>query len=75
MEEPAGPRFSAKWLASHREKLEISAADYGELVGVTGQTIYNWEQGRARPQRRQLEALAEVRGLKRREAWKKLGYA
>jgi len=42
-------RFSATRLASHREKLGLSAADYGKLVGVTAQTIYNWEQGRTRP--------------------------
>ena len=33
----------------HREKLGLSAAGYGSLVGVTGQTICNWEQGRNRP--------------------------
>ncbi len=58
-----GPRFSAGWVASHRRKLGFSAADYGRLVGVSGQAIYNWEKGRARPHRRQLEALAEVRGM------------
>lgn len=73
--EPALPRFSPKWLASHRERLQLSAADYGELCGVTGQTIYNWEQGKARPQRRQLGALAEARKLERNEAWRRLGYA
>src|SRR5437879_4133783 len=42
-------RFNAKGLATHRGKLGLSAADYGRLVGVTGQTIYKWEQGGARP--------------------------
>jgi DNA-binding transcriptional regulator YiaG len=36
-------RFSAGRLASHRTKLGISAASYGKLVGVSGQTIYHWE--------------------------------
>ncbi len=69
---PKGPRFSPRWLASHREKLELSAADYGALVGVTAQTIYKWEKGGARPRARQLDALAAVRSLGKREAWRRL---
>lgn len=56
-------RFSAARLAAHREKLGISAASYGELIGVSGQTIYHWEQGRARPHAAQLEILAGVRSI------------
>ena len=33
-------RFTAKGLRSQRKRLDLSAADYGKLVGVTGQTIY-----------------------------------
>ena len=65
-------RFSAKGLRSHRERLGISAADFANLVGVSGLTIYNWEKGKSRPQQKQLEKLAAVRGLGKREAWKKL---
>jgi len=70
----AGParRFSASRLASHREKLGLSAAAYGKLVGVTGQTIYKWEQGKARPRKAQLEGLASVRGLRLREVAEQL---
>jgi hypothetical protein len=35
-------------------------------------TIYNWEQGKARPQKAQLAALAKVRGIGKREALDKL---
>lgn len=71
----SGParRFSASRLATHREKLGLSAAAYGKLVGVTGQTIYKWEQGKARPRKAQLEGLASVRGLRPREAAEQLG--
>ena len=65
-------RFSATRLAAHRAKLGLSAADYGQLVGVSGQTIYHWEQGKARPRAAQLEALAAVRGIGKREAEKRL---
>lgn len=56
-------RFSATRLAAHRAKLGLSAAIYGQLVGVSGQTIYHWEQGKARPRAAQLESLAAVREL------------
>lgn len=65
-------RFSPKWLQAHRERLELSAADYAALVGVSPQTIYNWEQGKSRPQPEQLEAWAAVRRLGKREAWRRL---
>jgi DNA-binding transcriptional regulator YiaG len=76
VEEPAeaGPkrRFSAGRLASHRSKLGLSAASYGKLVGVSGQTIYHWEQGKARPRAAQLERLASVRELGRQEVAQRL---
>ncbi len=70
--EVEGKRFSASWLKSHREKLGVAAADYAELVGVSAQTIYNWENGRAKPRKEQLAALAAVRGLGKREAMRRL---
>lgn len=60
-------RFSPTRLAAHRAKLGLSAASYGQLVHVSGQTIYHWEQGKARPRAVQLESLAAVRGLSARE--------
>lgn len=60
-------RFSATRLAATRKRLELSAADFGALVGVTGQTIYNWEKG-TRPQPDQLEAIAQIRTIGKREA-------
>ena len=70
----SGPkrRFSAGRLAAHRTKLGISAASYGQLVGVSGQTIYHWEQGKARPRAAQLESLAAVRGMGRQEVAQRL---
>jgi DNA-binding transcriptional regulator YiaG len=65
-------RFSATRLAAHRAKLELSAASYGQLVGVSGQTIYHWEQGKARPRAAQLENLAAVRDLGAREVVERL---
>lgn len=68
-------RFSPSWVKAHRERLELSAADYAELVGVSALTIYNWEKGKTRPRQEQLAAWAEIRGLGKREAWKRLEIA
>ena len=73
-EEMAGIRFSAKGLASHRERLGLSAGDFGLLVGVSGQTIYAWEQERTRPRQSQFPAIAKVRAMGLREARAQLGH-
>ena len=70
-EEAAAPRalrFSAKGLASQRRRLALSAEDCGRLVGASGQSIYNWEQGKARPQARHLPAIAALRTMGKRDA-------
>lgn len=61
-------RFSASRLAATRKKMGLSAADFGALIGVTGQSIYKWESGQARPRAKQLDAIASVRGIGKREA-------
>ena len=68
----AGVRFSARSVRAQRKRLGLSADDYGKLVGVSGLTIYNWEHGKARPRRAQLVALIAIRGIGKREAWKRL---
>jgi len=60
-------RFSAKRLARQREKLGLSAADMGLLLGVSAQTVYNWEAEKARPRRAQLAAIAALRGIGKRQ--------
>ena len=67
-----GRRFSPRWLKRHRDKLGLSAADYARLVGVSAQTVYNWEHGKSKPQARQLAALVDVRALGKREALRRL---
>ena len=67
-----GKRFSANGLKAHRDKLGLSAAGYADLVGVSAQTIYSWEQGRSRPREQQLAALVAVRDLGKRDAAQRL---
>lgn len=65
-------RFSATRLASQRKKLGLSAADFAKLVGVSSLSVYKWESGQTRPRRAQLEAIANVRGIGKREAFARL---
>ncbi len=69
-----GPRyrFSPSWLRVHRDRIAVSAADYAKLIGVSSLTIYNWEHEKTRPRAKQIAALAEVRKLGKREAWRTL---
>jgi DNA-binding transcriptional regulator YiaG len=65
---PASGRYSAKSLASQRKRLGLSANDLGRLIGVSAQSIYNWEDGKARPQRKYLPAVFALKTLGRRAA-------
>ena len=67
-----GPRFSAQGLADHRGQLGISAAQYGHLVGTTGQSVYAWEQGRSVPRAAKVALIAELRSLGKRAVAAKL---
>jgi DNA-binding transcriptional regulator YiaG len=66
-------RFTAKGLHSQRKRLGLSAADCGKLLGVTDQTIYNWERGQARPRKQQVALVASLRCMGKREAQARLG--
>ena len=63
-----GTRFSAKSMASQRRRLGLSAAECGLLVGASAQSIYNWEEGKARPRAQHLPAIFALRSLGRRQA-------
>ena len=70
---PKRSRFSAKGLKANRERLGLSADNYGKLIGVSGLSIYNWEQGKARPREGSIAALNSIRGIGKREAARRLG--
>lgn len=56
-------RFVAKGLKSLRTRLGLSAAELASLLGVTGQSVYNWEQKKSTPRAAQLSQLAQLRSL------------
>ncbi len=67
-----GLRFRAAGMAANRKRLGLSAADFGLLVGSTGQSIYAWEAGKAKPKPQALAAIAALRGIGKRDADAKL---
>ncbi|MCE9554768.1 MAG: helix-turn-helix domain-containing protein [Planctomycetes bacterium] len=67
-----GSRFSAKSVRAQRKRLKLSAGEFGKLLGVSGQTIYLWEQGKTRPRQAQFTSLVAVRKLGRREAVRRI---
>lgn len=72
-DEPASHlRFSAKGLAAQRRRLGLSAASVARLLGVSALSVYKWESGKTRPRARQIEAIAGLRGMGKREALKRL---
>lgn len=68
-------RFSASGLQALRKRLELSAGAFGTLLGVSPQTIYNWETGTTRPRDNQIAAIAALRGVGKREAQVRLSAA
>jgi DNA-binding transcriptional regulator YiaG len=65
-------RFTAKGLRSQRKRLGLSAGDYGKLIGVTDQTVYNWERETAWPRRQQVAVIASLRHMGKRDAYARL---
>jgi DNA-binding transcriptional regulator YiaG len=71
--EPAeGARFSTRSVKAQRRRLKLSAEQFGKLLGVSAQTIYNWEQGRTRPGKAQFASLVALREIGRKEALRRL---
>lgn len=65
-------RFSAKGFAAHRQRLGLSAAAMAKLLGVSALSVYKWESGNTRPRAKQLQAIAQLRRMGRREAQRRL---
>lgn len=68
----SGLRFRADGFATLRRRFGFSANEMGALLGVSGQSVYKWEQGKARPRASQLPAIAVARKLSKKEALAKL---
>jgi transcriptional regulator with XRE-family HTH domain len=65
-------RFVAKGLISLRKRLGLSASDLAQLLGVSMQSIYNWEHKKASPRKEQVMAIASLRLIGKKEAHESL---
>jgi len=57
-----------KGLSAQRQRLNLSTEALALLLGTSGQSIYNWESGKARPRERYLPAIAALRSLGKKQA-------
>lgn len=65
-------RFVAKGLGSLRKRLGLSAAELARLLGVSMQSVYNWEHKKTTPRKKQVAAIAALRSLGKKEARQRL---
>ena len=61
-------RITPASIKKHRKRLRLSQAQMGKLLGVSAITILNWEQGKSKPRAANREAIAELRGMGRKDA-------
>ena len=71
-DEPQGLRFRADGFASLRKKFGVSATQMAQLLGVSNQSVYHWETGKSRPRAAQLQAIAAVRKLGKKQVAERL---
>jgi DNA-binding transcriptional regulator YiaG len=74
VDEPSAPgiRFSAARLAALRAKLGITQAQMATLLGVSYLSVHKWEAGASKPRAAQLQKIAVVMKLGKREVQKAL---
>ena len=65
-------RFSAAGLKKMRERFDLSAPTLASILGVSAQSIYNWEQGTSRPGKDMVTNLASLRRMGKREVQQRL---
>lgn len=61
-------RFGAKGFAAQRRRLGLSAAELGFLLNCSAQSVYKWEQGKARPRASHMPAILALRKLSKVQA-------
>lgn len=65
-------RFRADGLKKHRVRLGLSAPALASILGVSPQTIYNWESGSSKPNKSQVVKIAILRKMGKREVQQRL---
>ncbi len=65
-------RFRAGGFAALRTRLDLSAAQMAQLLGVSAQSVYHWESGKSRPRASQLGQIANLRKLGKKQVQARL---
>ncbi len=67
-------RPTSKSLKRLRARLGLTQAQFGQLLGVSGQAVVQWasKEGRVRMRATTLSALARIKDMGKREAWRRL---
>jgi len=60
-------RFTANGFKTLRQRLGLTAETIGTLLGVSAQTIYNWEAGNTSPREQQMVRIVMLRGMGKRD--------
>ena len=73
-EQAARLRPTSKSLKKLRARLGLTQAQFGKLLGVSGQAVVQWasKDGRIRMRKTTLSALAGIQNIGKREAWRRL---
>jgi DNA-binding transcriptional regulator YiaG len=76
-EETSKARLTSKGIRSLRNRLGLSQANFGKLLGTTAHSVYLWErkEGPLRLRDKTRQALLSIRGLRAGEARTKLDEA
>ena len=73
-ERAAKLRPTSTSLQKLRTRLGLTQAQFGELLGVSGQAVAQWarKEGRIRMRKTTLSTLAAIQNVGKREAWRRL---
>jgi DNA-binding transcriptional regulator YiaG len=70
--EPAPPAVKPDQIRALRERLDLTQADLGEMLGASTASVASWETAKTTPSRRSRAALAALRGTSATEVEQKL---
>lgn len=53
-------RDYASFIRETRKRMRLNAREFGSLIGVSGRTVENWEQGRRNPSKSALLLIKKI---------------
>ncbi len=64
----AGTRVGPRSIAAQRKRLKLTRKQFGQVAGVSANTVYLWETGQVDPKEKSRAAIVSLRGLGVRDA-------